>query len=174
MAAPDLSLAPPIDPAAFKHALGAFATGVTLATTASGDGDWHGITANAVLSVSLEPPLVLLSVQHGTRMHAALDRADNFALSILAADQEDVARYFADSSQPHDAAAFARFPHHTAATGAPLLDGALAHVDCAIVDAHPAGDHTLFIGRVLHLAAAESGEPLLYFRRAFRLPGFRE
>jgi flavin reductase (DIM6/NTAB) family NADH-FMN oxidoreductase RutF len=154
---------PVVDQQEFKRALGSFATGVTLATTAVG-GEWHGITANAVMSVSLDPPLVALSVQRATRMHATLDRADNFALSILAADQIAVARYFADSSQPHGTTAFAAFPHHLARGGAPLLDGALAHIDCRIIAAHPAGDHTLFIGQVIDLETRASGTPLLYLR----------
>lgn len=158
---------PLIDEAHFKRALGTFATGVTLATTASSS-EWHGATANAVMSVSLEPPLVLLSVQHGSRMHTALRWSDNYALSILAADQDAIARYFADSQLPHNTAAFAQFPHHLGLTGAPLLDGALAAVDCRIVERFPAGDHTLFLGRVVHIETSEDGAPLLYFRGAFR------
>src|SRR6185437_5806759 len=100
---------PTVDAARFKSALASFATGVTLATTLA-DGEPHGITANAIMSVSLDPPLVALSIQQGTRMHAALQRADNFALSVLAAEHAEVARYFSDSTRPHDAAAFIQFP----------------------------------------------------------------
>jgi flavin reductase (DIM6/NTAB) family NADH-FMN oxidoreductase RutF len=157
------SATPAIEQQQFKRALGAFATGVTLATTAVGS-EWHGMTANAVMSVSLDPPLVALSVQQGTRMHTALRCSDNFALSILADDQIAVARYFADSSRPHHTAAFAQFPHHRGRTGAPLLDGTLAGVDCLIVAAYQAGDHTIFIGQVVHLEVAAAGKPLLYFR----------
>jgi flavin reductase (DIM6/NTAB) family NADH-FMN oxidoreductase RutF len=155
--------APVIEQQQFKQALGSFATGVTLATTAV-EGEWHGITANAIMSVSLDPPLVALSVQQGTRMYAALCCTDNFALSILAADQRAVANYFADSSQPHNSSAFIQFPHHLGHTGAPLLNGALASVDCRIVATHPAGDHTLFIGQVVYVEVAEGDRPLLYFR----------
>jgi flavin reductase (DIM6/NTAB) family NADH-FMN oxidoreductase RutF len=158
--------APAIERQQFKRALGSFATGVTLATTAVGS-EWHGMTANAVMSVSLEPPLVALSVQQGTRMHTALRCSTNFALSILADDQVAVARYFADSSRPHNTTAFAQFPHHQGRTGAPLLDGTLAAIDCAIVATHQAGDHTLFIGQVVGLEVAASGKPLLYFRGLF-------
>lgn len=159
--------APVIDPYRFKRALGSFATGVTLATTSS-DTEWHGATANAVMSVSLDPPLVLVSIQLGTRMHRALRESDNFALSILSAEQEGIAQHFADSSAPHDATAFALFPHHLGYTGAPLMDGALACVDCRIVDTFAAGDHTLFLGRIMHLEIAEDGVPLLYMHGAFR------
>ena len=155
------------DHAEFRRALGQFATGVTLATTAAA-GEWHGATANAVMSVSLEPPLVLLSIKVGSRMEAALRHSDNYALSILAAGQQRVAQYFSDSSQPHDRAAFAQFPHRTARTGAPLLEGALAQIDCQIETVYPGGDHLLYLGRVVYLHAAGDDEPLLYLRGEFR------
>ncbi|HEY8286255.1 MAG TPA: flavin reductase family protein, partial [Chloroflexota bacterium] len=166
LAVEDRAAMPAVDAGQFKSALASFATGVTLATTLAA-GEPHGVTANAIMSVSLEPPLVALSIQQGTRMHAALQRADNFALSVLAAEQVEVARYFSDSTQPHDAAAFTLFPSRAAITGAPLLDQALAHVDCRIVEAHPAGDHTLYLGRVVYSAIRPDGEPLLYFRKRF-------
>ena len=158
---------PSADHAEFKRVLGQFATGVTLATTAAA-GEWHGATANAVISVSLDPPLVLLSIKVGSRMDAALRRGDNYALSVLAAGQERVAQYFSDSSQPHDRAAFAQFPHRTARTGAPLLEGALAQIDCQIETVYPGGDHLLYLGRVVYLHAPGDGEPLLYLRGEFR------
>ena len=161
---PDPSVA---DRAEFRRALRQFATGVTLATTATA-GEWHGATANAVISVSLEPPLVLLSITLGSRMDTALRRGDNYALSILAAGQAPVARYFADSTQPHNRGAFARFPHRTAQTGAPLLDGALAHIDCRIEAVYPGGDHLLYLGRVVYLQTNGDGDPLLYLRGEFR------
>lgn len=154
---------PAIDTNDFKAALGSFATGVTVGTTCVGE-EVRGITASAVMSVSLDPPLVLLSIQSGSRMHALTERSANFALSVLAAGQREVAEYFADSSQPHDGVAFTRFASHPGATGAPLLDGALAHIDCLIVDRLPAGDHTLFIGRVVKLESLPDAAPLLYFR----------
>jgi flavin reductase len=157
---------PGLDVEYFKSALSSFATGVTIAATAVGN-ELHGATANAVMSVSLDPPLIVLSIQQGTRMHGVLQRSDNYALSILAADQKEAARYFADSSQSHGSIAFDIFGAHPGPTGAPLLNGALAHVDCRIVDAYPAGDHTLYIGRVVYAASRTDGEPLLYYRKHF-------
>ncbi|MGH2345411.1 MAG: flavin reductase family protein, partial [Chloroflexota bacterium] len=116
---------PEVDLQQFKNALSSFATGVTIATTTV-EGESHGVTANAVMSVSLDPPLTALCIQQGTRMHAALQLSDNFALSILALEQEEVARYFADSSQPHGTIAFSLFGSRPGPTGAPLLDAALA------------------------------------------------
>lgn len=158
---------PVLDQKLFKRALGTFATGVTLATTAHGSG-WHGVTANAVMSVSLDPPLVLLSIQAGTGMYHALQHSDNYALNILSATQEEVARHFADSTRQHTRAAFDLFPHHPGLTGAPLLDHALAAVDCRIDGRYPAGDHVLYLGRVLYLEVGDDLSPLLYFRGVFR------
>ena len=154
---------PEVDVRDFKTALGCFVTGVTVATTLTALG-MHGVTANAVMSVSLAPPLVLLSIQSGSRMDVLLRQSDNYALSILSAAQRDVAEYFADSTKPHDSQAFKRFPYQHARTGAPLFDGALAHVDCRIVDVHPAGDHTLYVGHVIFVASPSPGAPLQYFR----------
>jgi flavin reductase (DIM6/NTAB) family NADH-FMN oxidoreductase RutF len=100
-------------------------------------------------------------------MHGVLQRSDNYALSILAADQEEAARYFADSSKAHGSLAFDIFGTHPGPTGAPLLDGALAHVDCRIVETYPAGDHTLYLGRVVYAASRVDGAPLLYYRKQF-------
>jgi flavin reductase (DIM6/NTAB) family NADH-FMN oxidoreductase RutF len=152
-----------VDVRDFKSALGCFVTGVTVATTLSALG-MHGVTANAVMSVSLEPPLVVLSIQTGSRMDVVLRQSDNYALSVLSSTQRDVAEYFADSSKPHDSAAFQRFPYSRARTGAPLLDDALAHVECRIVDTHPAGDHILYVGHAVFVASPKPGAPLRYFR----------
>ena len=156
---------PEVDIPQFKAALGSFATGVTVTTTLAPDGP-HGATVSAVMSVSLVPPLVLVSIQTGSRMDSVLKCSDNFALSMLSAEQREVAEHFANSSRFHDARAFALFPSHRARTGAPLLDGALAHVDCRMVDTRRAGDHTLFVGRALYVHSTMSGRPLVYFRGA--------
>lgn len=158
---------PEVDAAQFKAALSCLASGVTVATTAASSGR-HGVTANAVISVSLAPLLVLISIQTGTRMYAAMRNSDNFALSVLSAKQRELADYFADPEQSHDEPAFTVFPCHVATTGAPLLDGALAHVDCITTGVIAAGDHTLFLGRAVHVASSESGTPLLYFRGELR------
>ena len=155
---------PAIDISAFKSALGSFATGVTLATTAEG-GEFHGATANAVLSVSLDPPLVLISIQNETRMCLATRRNGNFALSMLSSSQRYIAEYFANSSQPHGTVAFSRFPHHSGPSGAPLLEGALAHVDCRVVESYVAGDHTLFLPRPRLADRFQLVNDLIFHRR---------
>jgi flavin reductase (DIM6/NTAB) family NADH-FMN oxidoreductase RutF len=97
-------------------------------------------------------------------MYTALRFSNNFALNMLTKAQGDIAMYFADSTQPHGTVAFSRFPNFPGRTGAPLLEGALGHVECVIVEAHPAGDHTLYIGRAVHVESFEGPEPLLYYR----------
>jgi flavin reductase (DIM6/NTAB) family NADH-FMN oxidoreductase RutF len=158
---------PVVDRTRFRHAMGNFATGLTLATTAAAQ-EWHGATANAVMSVSLDPPLVLLSIQVDSRMYRALEQSDNYALNLLTDRQEHIARYFSDSSVSHSTEAFDSLAHHHAATGAPLLDDTLATLDCRIVERYRAGDHLLYLGRVVYLELGEPVEPLLYFRGRFR------
>jgi flavin reductase (DIM6/NTAB) family NADH-FMN oxidoreductase RutF len=156
-----------IDHQQFTQALGLFATGLTIATTAMAD-NWHGVTANAVMSVSLTPPMVLLSIQVGSRMHGELSASDNFALNILGAEQQQLALYFADSTVTHSRDAFEAIQHHLGVTGAPLIDGALSCVDCRIVERIPAGDHVLYLGSVEHVEVGAATEPLLYYHGRFR------
>ena len=123
-----------------------FATGVTVLTVRDGD-RIHGMTANAFASVSLNPTLVLICILKASATHAFVSRAGNFAMNILNAEQETIARRFAKqivvSTDP-----FAGIAYHSAATGAPILDDCIAYVDCRVVAAHDAGDHTIFVGEV--------------------------
>jgi flavin reductase (DIM6/NTAB) family NADH-FMN oxidoreductase RutF len=139
-----------------------FATGVTVASTAV-DGETWGMTANAVASLSLEPPLVLLAVVRGTPSHRMFTRGRCFALNILAADQQDLSIRFS-SPGPKD---FSELDSHSAATGAPILADALGWVDCRIVQILPGGDHDVFIGEILD-GGCRDGKPLLYFGSRYR------
>src|SRR3954467_11231439 len=129
-----------IDPVAMRRTLGRFTTGVTGVTTAKG-GEVHAMTANAFTSVSLDPPLVLVSVDHRTRMHALLPDTRRYGVSVLASDQERVAWHFAGRplKQHGDL-----FEWHA---DVPFVRGAIAHVGCGLHAAHEAGDHTLYLGR---------------------------
>ena len=140
-----------------RRIMGRFATGVTVASTKLGDETW-GMTANAVTSLSLDPPLVLLAVVCDSQSHAKFKEAGCFALNILSADQEQISTRFA-SSGPKD---FADLATKVAATGAPILADALAWVDCQLVEILSGGDHDIFIGQILAGDAAE-GEPLLFY-----------
>ncbi len=130
----------------FRHVMRKFATGVTVLTVRDGD-HIHGMTANAFASVSLSPTLVLVCVLKDSTTHAFVSHAGNFAMNILSAEQETIARRFAKqivvSTDP-----FADIAYHATATGAPILDDCVAYVDCRVVAAHEAGDHTIFVGEV--------------------------
>jgi flavin reductase (DIM6/NTAB) family NADH-FMN oxidoreductase RutF len=145
-----------IDPKAFRNTLGRFATGVTVVTTMV-DEKIHGMTASAFLSVSLDPPLVLVSVDKRAHLHAMLSEDSLYGVSILKADQAVYSQHFAGFGAPD------LQPEFAWVEGFPLLKEALGHVIARVVDVHTAGDHTLFIGEVEYLAWFE-GDPLLYFR----------
>ena len=142
----------------FRATVGAFATGVTVVTT-RGEEHAYGMTANAFLSVSLRPPLVLVSLGR-CRMSEMLPRTGRYGVSVLASDQEHFAAHFAGQRASDTDPAFVW------ENDLPLLDGALAHVGCRVVDVHPAGDHVLWIGEVEHLEHIE-GEPLLFYTGRF-------
>jgi flavin reductase ActVB len=151
----------------FRRVLSQFATGVTILTTTDGDGRPTGLTASAFCSVSLDPPLVLVCVDHKSQSYPALRDSHRFAVNVLTSDQEAASRRFASTRlDKFDGIAFT-----VGDLGVPLIDGALAQLECATVRSHVEGDHTIFVGRV-ERARVGNGEPLLYFRGRYeRLPG---
>lgn len=159
--------APSGDPTRLRRALGAFATGVTVVT--AGGVSPRGMTANSFTSVSLDPALVLLCVRKDAGMHRALAEADTFAVSVLAAGQEDVARHFASSSRPAGARQFDAVDWLPGrAADAPLIAGAAAHFECARWRTYDGGDHTIYVARVLALDELPGCEPLVFHRGRFR------
>ena len=141
-----------------RQVMGRFATGVTVITTLHRD-TIHGMTANAFLSVSLRPPLVLVSLGR-CRMGEMLPHTKRYGVSVLAHDQGDFAAHFAaQQTSPVEPA----FVWHE---GLPLLEGALAHLVCKVIDVHAAGDHELWIGEVEHVHQRD-GEPLLFYTGRF-------
>jgi flavin reductase (DIM6/NTAB) family NADH-FMN oxidoreductase RutF len=155
------------DHRALRAVLGRFATGITVLTSADGD-LVHGMTANAFSSVSLDPPLVLVCVQRGAVMLDTIAQNKAFAVSILGAEQEHLARYFASSARPagiaqFDAVDWAPGPY----TGAPLLGGAAAWLECELSSVYEGGDHTIFVGRVLSLGNGSGRSALLFFGGAY-------
>ncbi len=147
----------------FKQTLGRFLSGVTV-IAAEVAGSRHGMTASAFLSVSLDPPLVLVSIGKSAHMHAVLAAGVPWSASILAGDQAALSNHFAGYGE-----ADVRW---ILGDLAPRIDGALAWVQCASHSAHDAGDHTLFVGHVLATGWRDA-EPLTYFRGKYRelLPG---
>ena len=151
----------------FRRALGCFATGVTVITV-DYEGEVHGMTANAFTSVSLDPQLVLVCVDHKARTHAHLHAKKRFGVNVLASDQQAISQYYASPARTHEHAeeeAGARFDH--TAQGTPVLHGALAYLECRLHTAQDAGDHTIFIAEVEDVVVRE-GEPLLFFRGNYR------
>ncbi|MDT0343319.1 flavin reductase family protein [Streptomyces sp. DSM 44938] len=161
----------------FRGAMARLAAGVVLVTAHDEEdgprGAAAGMTATAFLSVSLDPPLVLVSVREGSRMDELLERQPLWAASVLAEDHRATAGRFAMKGRLSDRLLFQDVPHVLGeVTGAPLLKGALATVECRTEQRVAAGDHTLVIGRVLRAALpASAGGPLLYFRGGYRRLG---
>jgi flavin reductase len=150
------------DPLAQRRIMGHFATGVTVVTTYV-NGEIQGMTANAVTSLSLQPPLVLVAVDKTAAMHAALTTSRNFALNILRDSQENLSRRFAMRG-PKEVTDLTWI---TAASGSPVLTDTLAWVDCRLVEMLPGGDHDIFIGEIL-AGDSREGLPLLYFGGKYR------
>lgn len=151
-----------IDSGTFRQVLGTFATGVTVVTTPHED-HVHGMTANAFTSVSLDPPLVLVSIDKRASMHALLPATGVFGVSVLRADQEDISTHFAGRrSEAVDAAL-----SYDVLDGVPVLADCVSRLACRLWATYDGGDHTLYVGEVLSLSLHE-GDPLLYYRSKYR------
>lgn len=148
---------------ALRRALGRFVSGVTVVTTGSGqEGDAvHGMTANAFTSVSLDPPLVLVSIATRAKMDARIAENGRYGVSVLCREQEPVSLHFAGGKPCPEKIRFIE------RGGVPLLDGALVHLACSLYDSHAAGDHTLHVGQVDELWSCH-GDPLVFFTGTFR------
>jgi len=147
----------------FRRILGHWVSGVSVVATKMSDGRLCGLTANAIASVSLDPPLVLVCVEHDADSHECIRSAGIFSINVLYSDQERIARRFAtwEIDTKFEGLAF-----REEVTGAPILDGALAWVDCRVHTEYPAGDHTIFVGEVV-AGDAREGSPLLYYRGGY-------
>jgi 3-hydroxy-9,10-secoandrosta-1,3,5(10)-triene-9,17-dione monooxygenase reductase component len=152
----------------FRDVLGRFASGITVITTMSG-GQPVGMTCQSFCSVSLDPPLVLFSPARSSRAWPMIQRSGRFAVNILAGDQEQVSNQMATRGiDKFDGIPWTPGPE----TGSPLIDGALAHLDCTIHAVHEAGDHFLVLGRVIYLKSnlrdCDTASPLLYYEGRYR------
>lgn len=152
----------PFDPAKFRSVLGRFAAGVTVVTARDAAGTDHGMTVSAFASLSLEPPLVVICIEHRAVMHGVLSEASHFAVNILAAGQESLARHFAEVMDDR----FDGIGYTRGVTGVALLNDVLGHIECELVARHPGGDHTLVVGEVVD-ATAYPERPLLYYRGGY-------
>ena len=152
-----------IDQSIFRYVLGHFASGVTV-VTARVDDTLHGITVSSFCSLSLDPPLVLICINQFVRTHELLPQAGSFAVNILAENGESISRHFASRIEDK----FATVAYHTGVTGAPLLDAALATIECRLHSQLPGGDHSIFVGEVVAAHARDDADPLLYYRGGYR------
>jgi flavin reductase (DIM6/NTAB) family NADH-FMN oxidoreductase RutF len=160
----------PLNRSEFRKAMGSFATGVTIITVDL-DGEVHGMTANAFTSVSLDPFLVLVCVDHAARTHAHLHAKKRFGINVLCENQQAISDYYARPDRDHHSAEdetdakFDRTQH-----GTPVLHGSLAYLECRLHTVQEAGDHTIFIAEVEDVVVRE-GKPLLFFRGKYRKVG---
>lgn len=148
----------PVDRAAFRQALGQFATGVTVVSTLDGNGQPYGMTASSFCSLSLDPPLVQWSISTRSFSFPIFEKADHFAVNVLASVQEDVSRNFC---KPIDR--FATVKAVSGLEGLPLIEGSLAWLECKVEERIECGDHTIFVGRLLRTRVFE-GAPLLHWQ----------
>lgn len=151
-----------LDADTFRSVLGRFATGITIVTSRDDAGNDHGMTVSAFCSVSLQPALVLICVDHAASMHGLLLAHPTFGVSILSSEQEAYSRRFSDTEwERFDGIAYSRGEN-----GVVLLDDALAHLECHVLQHYDAGDHTVFIAEV-DRAEPLGGQPLLYYRGGY-------
>ena len=149
---------------AFRDALGRFATGVCLVTVTDEAGVAHAVTVNSFASVSLEPPLVLWSLQKDSDVYGLYAAAPHYAIAVLAADQEGhSSRYASKGGHCMDESHF-----EVGQNGSPLVRGALANFECSLEQAFDGGDHTILLGRVTRLGGDAVADPLLFFGGAYR------
>lgn len=147
-----------MDQRAFRDALGSFATGVCIVTAVPAEGAPIGMTINSFSSVSLEPPLVLWSIQNVSECFDVFGTTDRFAINVLSGEQEGVSNRYAKKGD-HELAE----EHYSAGrTGSPLLEGALTSFECKVWARYPGGDHMIIIGEVVDVHAGQPGRPLLF------------
>jgi flavin reductase (DIM6/NTAB) family NADH-FMN oxidoreductase RutF len=144
-----------------------FATGVAVVTARHGP-LLAGMTANAIATISIDPPLMMASIARKAETHGAIIGSHAFAISILAEDQQDLAECFARPTTAQKLTVFCDAAWHEAETGSPILDGALAFFDCRLTARHDGGDHTIFLGEIVAAGFREDAKPLLWYASGYR------
>jgi flavin reductase (DIM6/NTAB) family NADH-FMN oxidoreductase RutF len=152
-----------MDPKELRRVMGQFATGVTIVTTRDAEGRPYGLTANAFASLSLDPPLVLICIDRKAETFSHFYASRCFVVNVLTDAQQDLSTRFAKSG----GFKFEGVAYETNGVGVPVLDGTLAHIECALVETHEAGDHVIHVGRVENIAV-RGGNPLLFFQGRYR------
>ncbi|MEJ7927683.1 flavin reductase family protein [Sphingobium sp. AN641] len=147
----------------FRQILGHYPTGVCVVTTVESDGRGAGMVVGSFTSVSLHPPLVAFFPDKSSTSWPRIEATGRFCVNILADDQEDLCRTFSRPSEDR----FAGVSHRLSANGSPILDGALAWIDCTLHAVHEAGDHYIVLGEVQALDTERDGRPLLFFKGGY-------
>lgn len=154
------------DPQQYKDALAAWASGVAVVTTNAG-GLLYGLTVSSFSALSLDPPLILVCLNHANRMAPMIETSGGFAVSILGDGQRSASQYFARTGRL-PTADFVEIEGQWTQSGQPVVAGALAWLACSLHRTIEEGDHTIVIGRVTEVSARQEGAPLLYWQRAYR------
>lgn len=154
---------PTVDNATFREFCARFASGVTITTVSDAQGNPHGLTASSLTAVSLNPPLILVCIDHNSGVLHAFRKSAHFAVNILHTGQQALSNQFASKTADR----FSGVAWHPGEGGSPLLDDCLAQVECLTHQIVDAGDHAVFFGEVIR-AQVNGGEPLLYFNRNYR------
>ncbi len=154
-------------PQLFRRVMGSFPTGITVLTAEREPGQVHGMTANSLTSVSLDPLLILVCIDHNARLLSYLKTQGRFGVNILKDTQQRISEHFAKPQLDPGEEERLGVRFQWTATGIPLLEEALAHLACNVVAEYVSGDHTVFIGEV-ESAELKEGEPLLYHRGRYR------
>ncbi len=150
----------------YRRIIGGFATGVTVLTTAN-DGLLHGMTANAVTSVSLDPLLLLVCISKSANAHEQVEATRRFTINILAADQEDISVTFAAKNEA-ERDRLQGVKYRMGTTGVPIIEGCLAFIECSVSDSIDGGDHTVYLGSVENAEVLRDASPLIFYQGEYR------
>jgi len=152
---------------AMRAMMGRFATGVTVVAARLGP-LLAGMTANAIASISIDPPLLMASISQRAETHAAIVGSHAFAVSVLSREQRALAECFAQPTTASKLKAFCGAAWHESETGSPILEGALAYFDCRLTARHDGGDHAIFIGEIVAAGYRTDAEPMLWYASGYR------
>ena len=155
-----------MDGEALRSVMRVFPQGVVVVTTALSDGEPRGVTVSSFMSVSLEPPLIVVCIMKKAQAHAAIESAGSFTVNILAEDQGALSDHFATPNLT-SAEQFATVPHEARSGQPPLLSGSVAYLDCSVADKITQGTHTLFVGDVRAGKVLREGRPLIFYSRRY-------
>jgi flavin reductase (DIM6/NTAB) family NADH-FMN oxidoreductase RutF len=155
-----------IDPESMREAMRQWATGVTVVSSIY-DGMRHGMTVSSFTSISLDPPLVLVSLAKEARTHDLVQRSNIFGITLLNQTQEEISDRFAGRTTENQDR-YAGLETFALRTGAPFLSGGLSFLDCTVMASQDVGDNTLFIGEVIAVQVTQEGDPLIYYNRSYR------